>query len=176
VIAGAPAPQKLDFHFADFVVHTVLPLVFAVVLLGLVQHGQHNAATWSSISNQLQGTLWPFLLRGDGSAAQNVRWRVQFMSTVAIFGTLCLLLAGFLTPKPLIEQIRASHKIHSVQFVHAPGNMPCDPNCFSCLISAVQTPPSTGKVPQQGLTILYVVFAAEKNLRTARIQSIRTLQ
>ncbi|KAL8693631.1 MAG: hypothetical protein Q9218_001589 [Villophora microphyllina] len=99
---------------------SVLPLIFALVLLGIIQRGQHNPATWSSISNQLQGTLWPLLLRGDGSAADHVRWRVQLMAGIAPFATLCLTIAGFLTPIPLDEHQRPSQGEHNARFSYAP--------------------------------------------------------
>lgn len=102
-------------------VQSILPLILALVLLGLVHKGQHNPATWSSISNQLQGTLWPFLLRGDGSSAHHVRWRVELMSATALFATLCFTVAGFLTPKPLQDYQRPSLHKHYAQFSYAPG-------------------------------------------------------
>ena len=104
-------------------VHVILPLIYAIVLLGLIQNGVYNAATWSNISNQLQSTLWPFLLRADAAAASNVRWRVRLLSVVVVFGTICLAVAGFLTPKPLLEHRRRSHHIKSLSFQYVQGTM-----------------------------------------------------
>ena len=103
------------------IVHVALPLVFAVVLLGLIRKGTHNAATWSAISHQLQSSFWPVLLFSDGTNARNVKKSVVSVSYLVTGGIICFIIAGFLTPKPLLESIRASHHTHISQFQYAPG-------------------------------------------------------
>lgn len=106
------------------IVHVALPLVFAVVLLGLIRKGPQNAATWSSISHQLQSSFWPTLLFSDGTNSRNVEKGVVFVSYLVTGGIICFIIAGFLTPKPLLESIRASDHTHISQFHYAPGRSP----------------------------------------------------
>ena len=126
-ISGVPNSHHLE-------VHIILPLIYAIVLLGFIQNSIHNAATWSNISNQLQGTLWPFLLRADATAAGNVRWHVRLLSGVVVFGTICLAVAGFLTPKPLLEHRRSSHHIKLAPFQYVQGTMSF-PIALICLLT-----------------------------------------
>ena len=123
-LVGIPRCLNAAKTRPDHIVLTVqnlLPMIFALVLLGVIQKGQHNPATWSGISNQIQATLWPFVLRGDGSSAKHVWWRVQFISGLGLFTTITLVLAGFLTPKPLTDNESFSRRAHNSKFSYAPG-------------------------------------------------------
>lgn len=111
-------------------VHTILPMVFAIVLIALIKNGQHDAATWSAIGHQLQSSFWPVLIFWASDPAvgnwtiwkgRTVRWRVSSISSFISLGAISLLVAGFLTPRPLAETIRPSVHAYPVSFRYAPG-------------------------------------------------------
>ncbi|KIY03184.1 uncharacterized protein Z520_01651 [Fonsecaea multimorphosa CBS 102226] len=100
--------------------HIVIPLLFAFVLVGIVRDRSFDAVTWSSISHLLQSSWWPLLLQSDGAAGnfmgKMVRWRVFGVSLLVTLATICLVVANFLTPKPLLEKINPSSGLHDVEF------------------------------------------------------------
>ncbi|OAP65446.1 hypothetical protein AYL99_01418 [Fonsecaea erecta] len=100
--------------------HIVIPLLFAFVLVGIVRDRSFDAVTWSSISHLLQSSWWPLLLQSDGAAGnfmgKMVRWRVFGVSMLVTLATICLVVANFLTPKPLQEKINPSRGLHDVEF------------------------------------------------------------
>jgi hypothetical protein len=106
-------------------VQIVLPLTFAVVLVGLIKNREHDAATWSAISQQLQVTHWPLLLRSDSGTgnwlSKRIEWRVFFLSVLGLIGTASIIVAGFLTPRPLVESIRPLDKAQLAQFQYIAG-------------------------------------------------------
>lgn len=105
------------------VVQHCLPLLWSVVLIAWIYNREHTAATWGAISASLQSSLWPAILRSDSSAVgpKNASGRVLLMSTVGLVGTIILIIASFLTVKPLVEFVRPSQHIHHVMFQYFPG-------------------------------------------------------
>jgi hypothetical protein len=106
-------------------VQVLLPLTFAVVLVGLVKNDAHDAATWSAISQQLQTTHWPFLLGSDSGVGnwfgKRIEWRVFFLSVLGLIGTASIIAAGFLTPRPLVEIVRPLDKAQLAEFQYVAG-------------------------------------------------------
>ncbi|OAG38752.1 hypothetical protein AYO21_06947 [Fonsecaea monophora] len=105
--------------------HILIPLLFAFVLVGIVRDRSFDAVTWSSISHLLQSSWWPLLLQSDGAAGnftgKMVRWRVFGISIAVTLATVCLVVANFLTPKPLLEKINPSRGLHDVEFFYVPN-------------------------------------------------------
>jgi hypothetical protein len=99
--------------------------LFAFALVGVVRGRPFDAATWSSISHILQSSWWPLLLQSDGAVGnfkgKLVRWRVFAISLCVTLATICLIVANFLTPKPLTEVIKPRQDLHDVEFFYAPG-------------------------------------------------------
>lgn len=120
-------PQQTNDEFPSeranilVVVHSTLPLLAALVVICVVQKGQHNAATWSVASHTIQGSLWPFLLQGDASVIKNVPKVVFMCSNLVTIGSVILVVAHFLTPLPLISEIRKASTLEQVPFRYAPG-------------------------------------------------------
>jgi hypothetical protein len=117
--------QWLAFSRSDDPVHIVIPMLFAFILIGIIQGRAFDAVTWSSISHLMQSSWWVLLLQSDASAGnffgKVIRWRVFGISTLVSFVTICLIVAGFLTPKPLYEKIVASNGLHDVDFAFVSG-------------------------------------------------------
>ncbi|EXJ73696.1 uncharacterized protein A1O5_03458 [Cladophialophora psammophila CBS 110553] len=53
-----------------------------------------------------------------------VRWRVFGVSLLVTLATVCLVVANFLTPKPLLEKIVPSRGLHDVEFFYVPDTDP----------------------------------------------------
>jgi hypothetical protein len=114
-------------------VHILIPMLFAFILVGLIHGRSFDAVTWSSISHLLQSSWWPLVLQSDAAAGnffgKVIRWRVFGISTLVTLVTTCLIVANFLTPKPLYEVVTASHGLHDADFTFAPGPYLCFPCC-----------------------------------------------
>lgn len=112
-----------QFDTKILVVHVCLPLLWSIVLIAWIYNREHTAATWGAISASLQSSLWPFILRSDSSAigCKNSSKRVLLMSAVGLFGTIILMVASFLTVKPLVEFVRPSKHIRNMMFQYFPG-------------------------------------------------------
>ena len=106
--------------------HLTLPLLAALILVALLSRDQHNAATWSVASRQIQGSLWPTLLASDSAAAKHVRKEVVLTSSFVTAGSLILIIAHFFTPLPLVAEIVTEKSPKKVSFAYAPGELrPC---------------------------------------------------
>jgi hypothetical protein len=129
-------------------VHIIIPMLFAFILVGFVRDRQFDAVTWSSISHLLQSSSWPILLRSDGAVGnlkgKLTRWRIYLISLCVTLTTICLVVANFLTPKPLKEVIQASSGSHVADFQYAAGESFDVWYCNSALLKK-QTLHSTAK-------------------------------
>lgn len=102
-----------------------MPMLWAFVLVAIVRGKQFDAVTWSSISHTLQSSSWPLVLQSDAAVGnffgKNVRWRVFALSQVITFTSVCLIVAHFLTPLPLVEIMRPTFGSDNADFAYAPG-------------------------------------------------------
>lgn len=100
-------------------------MLWAFVLVSVIKDRQFDAVTWSSISHTLQSTSWPLVLQSDGAVGnfvcKAVRWRVFMISQSIAFASLCLIVAHFMTPIPLFEEVRVSSELNDAEFAYAPG-------------------------------------------------------
>jgi hypothetical protein len=115
------------------IVHIVVPLTSAVVAVGLVKNRQHDAAAWSAIAHQLQSTMWPILLQADSALGnwmiwkgKRIPWRIFLLGFLTLLTTLALVAAGFLTPRPLTETNKPSHRMTQASFIYVPGMLPSE--------------------------------------------------
>lgn len=129
-------PYTKSQQLLTSIVHSIVPMLWAFILVAIIRGQQFDAVTWSSISHTLQGSSWPLLLRSDGAVGnflgKNVRWRVFLISQCITFASLCLIVAHFMTPIPLVEVIRPTGSLHDAEFVHAPGTITRILSCTLC--------------------------------------------
>lgn len=119
------ASDNQETPFLTFIVHIVIPMLWAFVLVSIVRDKRFDAVTWSSISHTLQSTSWPLVLQSDGAVGnflgKRVQWRVFILSQCIAFASLCLIVAHFMTPIPLMEVIRVTSQLSAAEFAYAPG-------------------------------------------------------
>jgi hypothetical protein len=78
-----------------------------------------SALTWSKVGANIQGSLWPTILRTDSTASNGVRMSIRLTTKLGILSTLFLSLASIITPLGLYESIAPGNAPQSVEFVYA---------------------------------------------------------
>ncbi|KIV99780.1 uncharacterized protein PV09_08586 [Verruconis gallopava] len=92
----------------------IVPLILVSIL-----NPTESAATWSRAAAQLQGSLWPTILRTDSTTNHNVRAGVRFTTKLRLLTALLLSLASIITPLGLYESIVASSSTELTPFAYA---------------------------------------------------------
>ena len=91
-----------------------------MILVVLVSSGDQNAATWTTVAQVVQGSLWPTILLADAfQAASRVPWRIRIPATILTLSALLIPLAHFMTPIPLVNEIQEAAAPENVDFQHA---------------------------------------------------------
>lgn len=121
-------------------------MLWAFVLVSVIKDRQFDAVTWSSISHTLQSTPWPLILQADGAVGnllgKTIKWRVFAVSQCIAFASLCLIVAHFMTPIPLFEEIRVTSELSDAEFAYAPGTyVSPDATLFESTNEDMQTSP-----------------------------------
>ncbi|PKS04922.1 hypothetical protein jhhlp_008288 [Lomentospora prolificans] len=109
--------------FIFVIVQLISPLVLGILLAGYLRDTE-TAATWSTVNRRLATTLWPTLLRHDGTGgARNLRFIIKILSASFPIVALLIAVAGIVTPLGLGEEL-TSLRPTSARFEYFKDNSP----------------------------------------------------
>ena len=100
---------------AIYLAQFVVPNAIVLILIGIVQD-THTASTWSDVQRSLASSLWPTVLRTDGSRSKSLHKGVRAIGWLQIFTAILLAVAAVTTPLGLTDTVAPSRKIRSVPF------------------------------------------------------------